>query len=144
MRRFRFPLARLERLRSHLELLAKRGLAEALALENSLRNQMKIVRENIAACEAQLESAPALGIALVEGLGAVSRRLHMEIELATQQAEIARAAYQKRRRDALSLRRLKEDRYAEWKVEVMKEEQAELEEMARARRYHLEKVKAVQ
>ena len=87
MRRFRFPLARLERLRSHMERLAQRGLAEALASVNSLRNQMKLVHENIEACEAELESAPALGIALIDGFNVVGRRLDLEIGLAEQKVE---------------------------------------------------------
>ncbi len=144
MRKFRFPLAKLERLRSHMERLAQRSLAEALASVNSLRNQMKVVYQNIEACEAELESAPALGIALIDGFNVVRTRLDREIEQADLRVEIARTAYHKCRRDAKSLRRLKEDKHAAWKAEAMKEEQAELEEMARSGRHQREQSEALE
>lgn len=144
MRKFRFPLAKLERLRSHMERLAQRSLAEALASVNILRNQMKVVYQNIEACEAELESAPALGIALIDGFNVIRTRLDREIEQADQRVEVARTAYHKRRRDAKSLRRLKEDKHAAWKAESMKEEQAELEEMARSGRHQREQSEAME
>ena len=113
--------------------MAKRELSEALAAVNSLHNRQIVVLENIEACEAELSSAPALGAALVGGLVVVNRRLKVEIAKAEQHAEAARSAYQQRRKDALSLRRLKESRFAAWKEDVMKEEQAELEEVSRLR-----------
>ena len=116
-----------------MERMAKRDLAEALAAVNSLRNRQSVVLENIEACETDLMSAPALCAALAGGLAVVNRRLMVEIANADQQADVVRGAYQQRRRDALSLRRLKEARFAEWKEEVMKEEQAELEEVSRLR-----------
>jgi hypothetical protein len=116
-----------------MEKLAKREMSEALAAVNSLRNRQSLVLENIEACEAELSSAPGLGAALAMGLAEVNRKLVTEINSAEGLADEARAAYQRRRRDALSLRRLKEAKLAAWKTEVMKEEQADLEEVSRLR-----------
>ncbi len=116
-----------------MEKMARRDMSEALAAVNSLRNRQSVVLENIEACEAVRNSAPALGAALAGGLTEVNRRLETEITSAEQQADEARTVYQMRRRDALSLRRLKEARFVAWKDEVMKEEQADLEEVSRLR-----------
>jgi len=116
-----------------MERMAKRDLSEALAAVNSLRNRQSVVLENIEACESELKSAPALGAALAGGLAVVNQRLKVEIASAEQRVEETRGAYRQRRRDALSLRRLKESRFAAWKEEVMKEQQAELEEVSRLR-----------
>lgn len=133
MRRFRYPLARLERLRSHEERLARRALGQALADLHEVQNRITVVNENLEVAAAENGVASGLGRALEGGLRSMRFTLERELHQAAVGAERARERYSERRRDLESLRRMRERRYAEWLAEAQREEQNELEEMTRLR-----------
>jgi len=131
MRRFRFPLARLERLRRHHETLAQRELAERAAVVAALDNRLETVAANVEACQRQDGPARAFGEALRSGLATLARRLESKRVDAIAEVEFARARYAEKRRDVQTLSRLHEQRRVEWRAEIEHAEQAELDETAR-------------
>jgi flagellar export protein FliJ len=136
MKRFRFPLTRLLRLRAHEERAARRALADALAEVARIERRMLAIDADLAALAAEDPTARA-GRALVEalanGLSGERRHLGGKLALAEQTLARARAVYQQKRTDVEALVRLRRRRRDEWLTTVQREEQAELDEAARMR-----------
>ena len=133
MRRFRFPLARLERVREHREKIARRYLAEQVAVVAALDERLATVESNLEVCQSEDRRAHSLGEAVQTGLRSVRRRLTIQRSAANGLAEQAREVYTERRRDLKALQRLHERRFEDWRTEMAREEQAELDEVARLR-----------
>lgn len=133
MKRFRFPLDQLLRLRRHAERAAQRELAARLAVVNGLEGELANIVSNLAVCEVETGAARMLGNAMSQGLRLSEQRVERRLESARAEAEQARAVYAERRRDMKALDDLRERRQEEWRAETMRAEQAELDEIARLR-----------
>ncbi len=135
MRRFRFRLAKVLKLRAHGERAARRRLAETLSVLTVLTEEMRSLELNLAACreDGVAGSASALAHALEAGL--VRRRHHVarRMELAVQHVHAARRAYQDARVDHRAMSNLRSRLLESWRRAVEAQEQAELDEMARTR-----------
>ncbi len=131
MKRFQFPLARLERLRSHDEREARRRLAAALGVVNELRGRIEAVERNLEICAEETGSAAALQRAMTAGLQKIKLRLTKELVDAEVISKAALEIYQQRRRDRRMLTNLHEKRLEAWKAEALADEQSQMEELAR-------------
>jgi flagellar export protein FliJ len=137
MRRFRFPLQTVLRLRGQLERLSRRTLAAAMASVNEAERRLQFAAHGLSECadHAQGRSPAApLARALETGLRRNHLRAQNELRAAEANAESARADYLQRRQDLRSLERLRERRHEEWQTETNRAEQAELDELARLAR----------
>ena len=132
MKRFRFSLERLYRLRGHQERTARRELGQALSVVRTLDAQLRTIEANLAICEDQCRAAHSLGAAIGRGLQIARCRLEGRIETAELQVEQAREAYRERRTELRSLTRLREKRITAWRDDSLAEEQVEWEELTRA------------
>lgn len=133
MRRFRFALAKLHRVRAQQEKLARRGLGAALADLRALENRLADVRSGIEACNGERgSSAQGLAQAVEDGLRRSEAALLRQQDQAQKNVELARQMYFARRRDLRSIEKLHEARQSEWREECQREEQMEIEEMTRA------------
>lgn len=136
MRKFRFPLQRLLRLREQRERIARRDLAAAMAEVAEIRGRLHVLQRSLQACREEIVAdAPSseLAKALENGLLANRKQLNRHMAEADKRAEQCRVAYREQQRDVTALRRLRERRYAAWRTEMERESQAELDEMARVR-----------
>ncbi|MCA8943642.1 MAG: flagellar FliJ family protein [Planctomycetes bacterium] len=133
MKRFRFRLEKLERLRHHREKLARRELASRIAELSALDDELATVGANLSVCRDDDRHAGSLGVALARGLVAVQRRLNDRRMRLAEQVEAARATYAERRKDYRTLENLHERARAEWSEEVRRAEQQEMDEIARVR-----------
>lgn len=134
MKTFRFPLGRLERLRGHEERLAQRRLAACMSTLDALEAERATIDANLDICETSGGGdARELGAALSGGLRAARRKLEKRLEIALREAEAARVQFVAKHRDVEALRRLHEARRSAWRTEVLREEQSELDEVARVR-----------
>lgn len=137
MRRFRFRLAPLLRLRAQFERSQKRELANAMGVVNSLDQRLVAAGQGLADCAAQAGEPGAQGQlarALEVGLRRHQWRLRGELQKAQQKLEVARAEYLQRARDLKQLQNLRDKRRDEWRLQVQKAEQAEIDELAQLSR----------
>ena len=142
MRRFRFHLERVLRHRELLETLARRGLGEALRVEQALAADLERVRGRAAAEAAALRSALAhplpgsevlLHARYAAGLAAREAGLaHRRAEASGVVAE-RRAALRDRRRAREVVLNLREHALARHRREAEKEAQQQLDETAGTR-----------
>lgn len=135
MKRFRFGLARVRRLRQHQERAARLAMAQELSSLHALEESQRQVEANLSTCAESGQGGRMVQLtrALETGLMAVRRRIDRDITLAEGRLERARTDYQARRRDLMALDRLHERRHGAWRKEVETEEQQEFDEMARIR-----------
>jgi flagellar export protein FliJ len=137
MRRFRFELQNLLRLRGQLERAARRDLATALGAVAVIERRIEVARQGLGECAehaAGTDPAARLARALEAGLRRHQWRLGSELRRAEAQLERTRTAFVERQRDARVLQRLRERALAEWQQAASACEQAEIEELARAGR----------
>ncbi len=135
MKRFRFALQRVRRLRQHQERAARLAMARELATLGALDERRKQVEANLLNCgwQGDGDRMAQLARALELGLTSARRRICLEIEKAEKDVEAAREVYRTRRRDLLSLDRIRDRRWVVWNEERQAEEQREFDEMARLR-----------
>ena len=136
MRRFRFPLDKLLRLRGQQQRQARRELAAALTELHAAQARIAGVAESIAACEAdRIAPGPLSGLAsaLCNGLSASLARLERERLGAQELVEQRLSAYEVRRREHEALAKLYARQRGEWEVRAAREMQAEMDEVARLR-----------
>jgi len=136
MRRFRFRLAPLLRLRSQFERTARRTLATAMG-------NLTAVEQRLAATDESLrqfgehgrgaDAAALLARALETGLARHRTRLQREQRAAAAQLDRARTDWTERRREQQTLLNLRDRRREEWRVAALQSEQRELEELAQLR-----------
>ena len=135
MRRFRFRLDKVLKLRAHVERAARRTLAEKLSVLSVLEDDMLGLDHNLAVCreDDSVTSAAALARALEAGLTRRRNLLARDIEVAVQHVGYARRGYQEARVGHRAMSNLRSLRLETWRREVEAEDQAEFDEMARTR-----------
>ncbi len=134
MRRFRFPLAGVLRLRGHVERAARRALGEALQRQQLAERRLQNVEQGLR--EFQEEAAGSGGAArlaqaLAAGLGRLQWRAQAELRAAEAAVEQRRGDYLETRKNRQALQKLRERRHEEWRQAALAAEQAELDELAR-------------
>ena len=133
MRRFRFRLASVLRLRSQVERSARKELAAAMAEVNAFDQQIEAAARGLTDCAEQAgrsDSVGQLARALEAGLRRHQWRLQKQRDVAEQQLDAVRVGYTQKARELKTLQRLRDQEHDEWKREAQRAEQAELDEMA--------------
>ncbi len=133
MRRFRFRLAPLLRLRAQFERTARRELATAMAAVATIEQRLAAVAQGLRECADQGARPDAIGQlakALENGLRRHQWRLNKQRVEAQQKLDVVRADYAQKARDLRTLQRLREQQHAAWKQTAQRQEQAELDELA--------------
>lgn len=137
MRRFRFRLTPLLRLRSQFERSARRELANAMTVVNAVDQRLAAAAMGLADCANQAAATGAVGQlarALETGLQRHQWRLRTELQKAQAKLEAVRTDYVVKARDLRTLKNLRDKRREEWRLQAQKAEQAELDELARLAR----------
>lgn len=133
MRRFRFRLAPVLRLRAQLERTARRELATAMTALSTLDQQLAAAAQGLRDCAEQSALPGAVGAlskALEDGLRRHQWRLQKKQQEAQKRVDVARGEYAQRARDLKALQKLREQQKTAWRVEALRVEQAELDEIA--------------
>jgi flagellar export protein FliJ len=133
MRRFRFRLAPLLRLRAQFERTSRRELAVAIGALATVEQRLAAAAQGLRECSEQGARPDAVGQlakALENGLRRHQWRLQKQQKDATQKVDFARADYAQKARDLRTLRRLREQKRSTWQLETQRAEQAELDELA--------------
>ena len=136
MRRFRFRLQAVLRLRQQFERRARQDLAAAMGRVAGIDRQIEAASQGLHDCEDQAArwgSVGQLARALETGLRRHRWRLEQQRQQAERDVESARANYHEQVRDLRTLRQLRDRRRSEWLDEVQREEQAELDELSALR-----------
>ena len=132
MRRFRFRLAALLRLRSQVERTARKELAAAMADVNTLDQQLAAATQALTECAEQAARGDSVGHfarALEGGMRRHQWRLDKQRKQAEQRLEAVRTDYTQKARELKTLQRLRDQEHTEWKQETLRAEQAELDEL---------------
>lgn len=133
MRRFRFRLAPVLRLRAQLERNARRELATAMTALSTIDQQLAAAAAGLRDCAEQAVQPGAVGAlskALEDGLRRHQWRLHKRQQDAQKKVDVARGEYAQRARDLKALQKLREQQHGAWRAETQRAEQAELDEIA--------------
>ncbi len=133
MRRFRFRLLPLLRLRAQYERTARRELATAMAAVSAIDQKVAAAKQGLRDCADQAARPDAIGQlakALENGLRRHQWRLQKQLTEAQQRLDVVRADYAQKAKDLRALQRLRDQQRAEWRAAAQKAEQAELEELA--------------
>ncbi|MFN7588829.1 MAG: flagellar export protein FliJ [Planctomycetota bacterium] len=132
MRRFRFRLAPVLRLRAQLERTARRELATAMGTLASV-DQKLAAAAGLRDCADQASRADGVG-QLAKGLEQGLRRHHWRLQKqraeAQQRLDVVRADYTQKARDLKALQKLRDQQREAWRLETQRAEQAELDELA--------------
>lgn len=137
MRRFRFRLDPLLRLRSQLERVARRELAQATSAIHAIDQQLVAAargRQEFGEAAALGGASGQLARALEVGLARHEWRLTGQQRQAAVVLESARRIYLAKARDLGTLEKLEDRRREEWRTQTQREEQAEMDELARLAR----------
>lgn len=132
MRRFRFRLAPVLRLRAQLERVARRDLAAALSSLATLDQQFEAASQGLRDCAEQAAHAGPVGAlskAFEDGLRRHQWRLQERRQQAQRAAEAARAQFAQRAADRKALARLRDQQLAAWRAEAQRVEQADADEI---------------
>jgi flagellar export protein FliJ len=141
MRRFRFRLTPVLRLRAQLERVARRELAAAMGAVHTVEQRLAAAAQGLADCGAQAGGTDAvarLARSLENGLRRHQWRLRSELQRVQQRLDAVRADYVQKARDLTALKNLRDQRRTEWRASVQKAEQAELDELAQLARARAE------
>ena len=133
MRRFRFRLAPLLRLRAQLERNARRDLAVAVAEVSSFDQKLAAAQQGLDECADQAADRGALGLlarGLETGLRRHQWRLRKEQQVAQKKLDAARVEFVARTRELRTLSQLRDRRHEQWLEELRREEQREIDELA--------------
>lgn len=145
MRRFRFPLQTVLRLREQHERAARRQLALAMQAVAAIDQRLATVGQGLRDCQDQGRGAgatAALARSLEDGLRRFQWRLLQQKQRADGVAEQARRFYVERRVELATMQKLRERSHAEWQTAAMAAEQHELDELSRLARAAREQVEA--
>lgn len=133
MRRFRFRLAPLLRLRSQFERLARGELATAMATVHGIEQRLVAAQQAVRDFADQGVRTDAIG-QLAKGFETGLRRhqwrLQQQHKQAQQRLDVVRADYAQKAKDLRALQQLREQQHAQWQKDSNRTEQAELEELA--------------
>ncbi len=133
MRRFRFRLAPLLRLRSQLERQARRELATATTALQEVDRQLHAAaagRREFADLAAKGGPEGQLARGLADSLAGRELRLLAQQRRAMAEFDKARTAYVARARDLGTLKKLEERKREDWRAATSAAEQAEIDELA--------------
>lgn len=136
MRRFRFRLEGLLRVRSRVERIAQRAVAEAMGEVTRVQQCMDSATAGLRDCEDQAcGNGPEslLARALADGLRRHHMRLETELSGAEARLDRARTDWLESRRQHRVIEQLRERRHEEWRVDAERSEQREIEELAKLR-----------
>ncbi|MEZ6036040.1 MAG: flagellar export protein FliJ [Planctomycetota bacterium] len=131
MRRFRFRLQSVLRLRSQLERSARSELAGAMADVNVLDQQLQAADQGLRDCADHAARGDAVGQLarqLELGLRRHQWRLQRRRKDAERHLESVRVDYAAKARDKRTVERLREEEHDAWRRDVLRQEQAELDE----------------
>ncbi|MEQ1632752.1 MAG: flagellar FliJ family protein [Planctomycetota bacterium] len=137
MGRFRFRLQGLLRLRTQMEKTARRTLATAMGNVTNVEQRMATATSGLAECERMgcgPDAHAPLARALAQGLARHRLRLQNELRAAHAQLERARGDWVERRREQRTLDVLRDKQREDWLLQRQRDEQHELEELARGRK----------
>jgi len=133
MRRFRFRLAPVLRLRAQLERTARRELATAMGAMATVDQKLAAAAAGLRDCADQASRADGVG-QLAKGLEQGLRRHHWRLQKqraeAQQRLDVVRADYTQKARDLKALQKLRDQQREAWRLEAQRAEQAELDELA--------------
>lgn len=133
MRRFRFRLAPVLRLRAQLERTARRELATAMGTLASVDQKLAAAAAGLRDCADQASRADGVGQLakqLEQGLRRHHWRLQKQRVEAQQRLDVVRADYTQKARDLKTLQKLRDQQREAWRLDVQRAEQAELDELA--------------
>jgi flagellar export protein FliJ len=133
MRRFRFRLAPVLRLRAQLERTARRELATAMGTLASVDQKLAAAAAGLRDCAEQASRADGVG-QLAKGLEQGLRRHHWRLQKQRQEAQqrldVVRTDYTQKARDLKTLQKLRDQQREAWRLDAQRAEQAELDELA--------------
>jgi flagellar export protein FliJ len=133
MRRFRFRLAPLLRLRSQFERASRRELAAAMGVLVAVDQKLAAAAQGLRDCAEQGARPDAVGQlakALETGLRRHHWRLQKQQKEAQQRLDVVRADYAQKQRDLRALQKLRDQQREAWRKDAMRSEQAELDELS--------------
>ena len=133
MRRFRFRLAPLLRLRAQFERSARRELATAMAAVAAVERQIEAARASLRDCADQAARGDSVGRfarSLEAGLRRHQFRLERQRVDAERRLDAVRADYAQKARDRRTLERLRDQQRDAHRQALQRAEQAELDELA--------------
>ncbi|MCB9877914.1 MAG: flagellar FliJ family protein [Planctomycetes bacterium] len=133
MRRFRFRLQSVLRLRSQLERSARTELAAAMADVNALDQQLLAAGQGVRECAEHAVRGDAVGQLarqLELGLRRHQWRLQKKRKDAERHLDSVRVDYAAKAREKRTVERLREEEHDAWRRDVQRQEQAELDETA--------------
>jgi flagellar export protein FliJ len=133
MRRFRFRLAPLLRLRSQFERQARAELATAMTAVHGIEQRAAAAALAVREFAEQGVRSDAIG-QLAKGFESGLRRhqwrLQQQLKQAQQRLEVVRVDYTQKAKDLRSLQKLREQQQTAWQQLRQRTEQAEIEELA--------------
>jgi flagellar export protein FliJ len=133
MRRFRFRLAPLLRVRAQLERTSRRELANALGALATVEQKLAAAANGLRECADQGARPDAVGQLakqLESGLRRHQWRLQQQRQKANAQVEVARVEHAQRARETKALQTVRDQQREQWRVAASRAEQAELDELA--------------
>ncbi len=135
MRRFRFRLDKVLKLRAHWERAARRALAEELSMLGQLEDAIRRIEHNLAVCRDDDSASCVAGLARALETGLSRRRgyLTRDIESAERRVDLAQETYRETRIGHRAMSNLRSRRLEAWRSDVEAEAQAEFDEIARSR-----------
>ena len=134
MRRFRFPLGGVLRLRGHAERQARQQLGTALRRLEVAEQRLHNVEQGLRECDGTAcgrSAAAPLALALGAALKRLQVRMQAETRAAQAAVEESRTTYLQRRSELRAMQSLHDRRRTEWEQASEAAEQAELDELAR-------------
>lgn len=137
MRRFRFRLAPILRLRAQFERSARKDLAAAMADVGVCDRKLAAAEQGVRDCAEQGVRSDPVGLlarALESGLRRHRWRVAQEKKAAEQRLTVARTEYAQKARELKTLQRLREQEHDTWRQDVLRAEQAEIDELAQLAR----------
>ncbi|MFO1030788.1 MAG: flagellar export protein FliJ [Planctomycetota bacterium] len=133
MRRFRFRLAPVLRLRGQLERTARRELATAMGAVSAVEQKLAAATQGVRDCADQAARPDAVGQlakSLEQGLRRHQWRLQKQRQEAQQRLDVVRVDYVQKQKDVKTLQKLRDQQREQWRIGVQRAEQAELDELA--------------
>jgi flagellar export protein FliJ len=134
MRRFRFPLRGVLRLRGHAERHARQQLGVTLRRLETAEQRLHNVDQGLRECDAEAggrSAAAPLAMALATALKRLQMRAQAETRAAQAAVEESRTVYLQRRSELRAMQSLHDRRRTEWQQAALTAEQSELDELAR-------------
>ena len=133
MRRFRFRLAPLLRLRAQFERASRRELAAAMGVVAGIDQKLAAAAQGLRECADQGARPDAVGQlakALENGLRRHHWRLQKQLKEAQQRLDVVRADYTQKQKDLRTLQKLRDQQRETWRQDALRAEQAEVDELS--------------